>query len=132
MKWDYRRLYLVKTVRISSLIIGILMIGQWVFFIASGNVPELKTTPISIIFHIVIELITALLLIFSAIALHKPEKWKIYLAVYSQGMLGYTVVNSSGYFAQSGEWIFIVMFALLLAVSIINTVMLIRVNKNLS
>ena len=41
-------------------------------------------------------------------------------------MLGYTVVNSSGYFAQSGDYIFLFMFAILLAVSILNTAKIIN------
>lgn len=116
-------------VRFSSLIIGITMILQWVFFLLSDNVPELYTDPVSITFHIVIEIITALLLISSFILLIKPDAVKLYLTVYTQGMLGYTVVNSSGYFAQAGNWIFVIMFYCILAVSIINTCNLIKYRK---
>jgi len=46
--------------------------------------------------------------------------------IIGQGMLGYTVVNSAGYFAQSGDWIFLVMFAVLLFFSLRNLVLLIK------
>lgn len=113
----------MKFVKISSAVIGSLMIVQWVFFIVTGNVPELETAPVSIIFHISIEVLTSFLLIYAALF---SKKWAIRqtLLLYGQGMLGYTVVNSAGYFAQSGEWPFVGMFAILLGISIYNAIVL--------
>ena len=113
----------MKFVRISSAVIGSLMIIQWVFFLVTGNVPELNTTPVSIIFHICIENITAVILIYGAFLC---KKWAIRQTVllYGQGMIGYTVVNSAGYFAQSGDWLFVGMFAILLGISVYNAVLL--------
>jgi hypothetical protein len=115
----------MKFVKVSSAIIGFLMIAQWVFFIASGNVPEFKTTPISIGFHISIEIITALILIYAAL-ISRKRVVRQSLLLYGQGMLGYTVINSSGYFAQSGQWVFLLMFAILLGVSIYNAIVLFK------
>ncbi len=53
--------------------------------------------PISISFHITIEIITGSVLILTFFVLRGARQWGRYLAVYSQGMLGYTVVNSAGY-----------------------------------
>jgi len=102
------------------------MIFQWVFFLTAGQVPELETAPVSITFHIVIELITALVLITAFIVLKTPGRGRTAFAVYGQGMLGYTVVNSAGYFAQSGDWIFFVMFAVLLFFSLGNLLIIIK------
>ena len=113
----------MKFVKISSAIIGFLIIGQWVFFLITGNVPELETTPVSIGFHITIELLTALLLIFGGLICKKRIQRQVIL-LYSQGMLGYTVFNSAGYFAQNGDWLFVGMFAVLLGISIFNGVSL--------
>jgi hypothetical protein len=115
----------MKFVKNSSAVIGILMIMQWVFFIVTGNVPEFETTPVSIGFHISIEIITAILLIFASL-ICKKRVIRETLLLYGQGMLGYTVINSAGYFAQSGDWLFLGMFALILAVSIINSVQLFK------
>ncbi len=115
----------MKFVKISSAIIGMLMIAQWVFFIVTGNVPEFKTTPISIGFHISIEIMTAMLLLFSSL-ICKKRVVRETLLLYGQGMLGYTVVNSAGYFAQSGQWGFLAMFAILLAISIYNAILLFK------
>jgi hypothetical protein len=116
----------MKFVRISSLIIGLCMIFQWVFFLTTGQVPELETAPISIVFHIVIELITACVLIAVFFLLKTPRPGRTVFAAYGQGMLGYTVVNSAGYFAQSGDWIFLMMFAVLLFFSLGNLSILIN------
>jgi hypothetical protein len=115
----------MKFVKVSSAAIGILMLLQWVFFIVSGNVPEFETTPISISFHIFIEVLTAVLLIFASL-ICKKRTVRETLLLYGQGMLGYTVINSAGYFAQSGQWLFLAMFAVLLAVSIINSIQLFK------
>jgi hypothetical protein len=40
----------MKFVRVSSIVIGLLMIGQWMFFLFTGNVPELQSAPVSIPF----------------------------------------------------------------------------------
>ncbi|MCK4529816.1 MAG: hypothetical protein KAU44_01450 [Candidatus Marinimicrobia bacterium] len=115
----------MKFVKYSSAVIGMLMIMQWVFFIVTGNVPEFETTPVSIAFHISIEIITAILLIFASL-ICKKRIIRETLLLYGQGMLGYTVINSAGYFAQSGQWVFLAMFALLLVISIFNSVQLFK------
>jgi hypothetical protein len=119
----------MKFVKISSVSIGALMLFQWLFFLATGNVPELETAPVSIAFHLAIELITAIALIGTGFSLRaqKLERWV--LAAFAQGMLGYTVVNSPGYFAQSGDYALVFMFACLLAVSLINLSILYRYVK---
>ncbi len=121
----------MKTVRLSSLIIGICMITQWIFFLATGNVPELENAPVSISFHITIEIITAVLLIVLFFILKKPDTQKLHIAGYVQGMLGYTVINSAGYFAQSGDWIFLIMFAAILFLSVFNLALIIRNGRSL-
>jgi len=115
----------MKFVKYSSAIIGMLMIVQWIFFIVTGNVPEFETSPVSISFHISIEIITAILLIYASL-ICKKRVIRETLLLYGQGMLGYTVINSAGYFAQSGQWVFLGMFAVLLGISIFNTIQLFR------
>ena len=54
--------------------------------------------------------------------LREPCTWKVNFAVFGQGMLAYTSVNSAGYFAQSGQWIFLVMFIVILTLAIANAI----------
>jgi hypothetical protein len=93
--------------------VGIVMIGQWVFFISMGQVPELQSEPLRIAFHLASEGITAILLILSGVGV--LQSWKSIRIWYhvACGMLLYSVIVSPGYFAQLGQWSLVVMFALL-------------------
>ncbi len=103
-----------------SMFVGLLMISQWLFFILSGNLPEFSITPIEISIHIFVETLTALALLVSGYRLLKKKKYSIKLNILAQGMLIYAIINSSGYFAQLGQWIFVVMFAVLLILSVVS------------
>jgi len=48
---------------IYSIVVGLLMIGQWGVSLATKQVPELETEPIRIAFHLVAETLTAFALI---------------------------------------------------------------------
>jgi hypothetical protein len=96
-----------------SIIVGILMIGQWGFFISAGQVPELKTEPLSIAFHLAAEVITALMLIISGSGILMKTYWAKTASLLALGMLTYTVIVSPGYFAQQGVWAQVAIFVLL-------------------
>lgn len=107
----------MKFPAIFILIVGILMIGQWGFFLAAGQVPELQTAPWEIGHHISAEMLTALILIAGGIGLLRGARWSKVTALVGLGMVIYSCINSSGYFAQSGQWPFVGMFAVLLILS---------------
>lgn len=96
----------MKKVRLISLGIGGLILIQWLFFIITRKVPEFQTAPISISFHILIEVVTAFVLMSVYFLLKKPSRWKVNFAIFGQGMLGYTAVNSSGFLANPGSGFF--------------------------
>jgi hypothetical protein len=103
-----------------SILVGILMIGQWGFFLGTGQVPELQTEPVRITFHLAAELITAIALIFSGYLLLKMTPLSKHLALIATGMLLYTTIVSPGYFAQSGDWPIVIMFGLLIVSNLYN------------
>jgi hypothetical protein len=103
-----------------ALIVGVLMIGQWVFFLATDQVPEIKTEPIRIRFHIAAEFLTAIALIVGGVGLLTSQSFGVPLYLISMGMLLYTVVVSPGYFAQKGEWPFVGMFAVVLVLALVS------------
>lgn len=109
-----------------SILVGILMIGQWVFFLVSGQVPELQTEPIRIAFHLAAELITAIVLVFAGYLLLKKTSLSKPLALVAAGMLLYTTIVSPGYFAQLGEWPIVIMFGLLICSNLYNIVLLMK------
>jgi hypothetical protein len=52
-----------KIASIYSIIIGIAMICMWLVFIATNQVPEIKSTPIIVTYHLIAEFLTAILLL---------------------------------------------------------------------
>lgn len=97
--------------------VGVLMLVQWVFFLVTGNVPELQSAPWSITFHLAAEFLTAILLITSGVMLIKVHPLAKQVFLLAAGMVIYAMVNSAGYFAQAGDWIFVVIFGVLLALA---------------
>ena len=114
----------------SSLVIGALMLAQWTFFIAAGQVSELETEPVRIGFHLAAEAATAFALIAAGISLLRGGGSAIALGLVANGMLVYTVVVSPGYFAQKGQWPLVGMFAIVLAFAIVSIVTLAKAARD--
>ena len=94
--------------------VGTLIILQWIYFLITGSVPEFQTTPWAISFHMVAELILALVLLVSGIATLCLNPWGEKALLVALGMAIYSEINSPGYFAQLGQWVLVGMFAVLL------------------
>jgi len=109
-----------------GIVVGFVMIAQWIFFITSGNVPELQTEPYRIAFHLAAEFATALVLIVSGIGTLKSVWWGRYILLVSLGMVIYSEIVSPGYFAQLGQWALVVMFAILLVGAVVAVTKLLR------
>jgi len=103
-----------------AILVGVGMIGQWTASFISKQIPELKTEPIRIGFHLAAELTTALCLIISGIGLLISKIWSIPLFLVASGMLFYTAIVSPGYFAQKGQWGWLVMFGILIILDIVS------------
>jgi len=99
--------------------VGTLMIGQWIFLLATRQVPELKTGPASIALHLAAEFSTAVMLICGGFALLAKRPWGRQVFPVAMGMLLYTLIASPGYFAQRRAWAAVVMFAALFALALV-------------
>jgi len=102
------------------IVIGVMMLGQWAFFIATKQVPELETEPVRIGFHLAAEFTTAVALIVGGVGLLTKGGWGLTVYLISIGMLFYTVIVSPGYFAQKGEWPMVGVFAVMLILALIS------------
>jgi hypothetical protein len=103
-----------------GIIVGFGMIVQWSLSIISGGVPEFRTAPWAIAFHLAAELSTALLLIVGGIStLRSTASGKMTLLV-GLGMVIYSEIVSPGYFAQLGQWPMVGMFVILLIGAIVS------------
>ena len=110
---------------IFALLVGAGMIGQWLFFLATGQVPELETEPLRIRFHLVGEFATAIAMLVGGIALLTDQTWGRWFYLLAMGMLLYTVIVSPGYFAEKREWAFVGMFAVVFLLALVSIVLVI-------
>jgi phosphotransferase system glucose/maltose/N-acetylglucosamine-specific IIC component len=102
-----------RAAAVFAIIVGAMMFAQWAFFIAAGEVTELDTEPIRISFHLAAEFLTATALVVAGLGLAKGKSWSFPVLMLALGMLSYTIIVSPGYFAQEGEYLLVVMFAVL-------------------
>lgn len=96
-----------------GILVGLLMIAQWMVSILTGGVPEFQTAPWEIAFHLAAEMSTAALLVAGGIAALKSIRRARELLLLGLGMVIYSEMVSPGYFAQLGQWAFTAMFAVL-------------------
>ena len=99
-----------KIAIIYTLFIGISMSLMWLIFLFNDQIPELRTAPIEIIYHLAAEFVTAGLLIGSGFGLFLNKKWGFQLYLFSMGMLFYTVIVSAGYYANLQDYAMVGMF----------------------
>jgi len=102
-----------------AIVIGLGMIGQWTASYSGKQIPELETEPVRIWFHIAAEMVTALCLIVAGIGLLTTQVWSVPLYLIASGMLFYTSIVSPGYFAQKGQWAWLIMFGIILTLGVI-------------
>jgi hypothetical protein len=102
-----------------AILVGVGMIGQWTVSYVTKRIPELHSEPVRISFHIVGEMATAIILIVGGVGLLTATSWAPALFLISIGMLLYTAIVSPGYFAQKGQWIWVLIFGVLIALGII-------------
>ena len=103
-----------------AIIVGLLIFVQWAFFLITRQVPELKTERVRVLFHITDEFLTAAALIASGVGLLAQQSWAASIYPVAMGMLLYTIIVSSGYFAQKRIWPIVTMFAVLLVLTSIS------------
>jgi hypothetical protein len=111
-----------------GIVVGCLMIVQWILSIISGGVPELQSEPWRIGFHLAAEFVTAIMLISGGIAVLRSAAWGRTILLIGLGMVIYSEIVSPGYFAQLGGWSMVGMFMVLLGGAIWSVLLLVRGN----
>ena len=111
-----------------GIVVGYLMIIQWIVSIVSGSVPEFQSEPWRIGFHLAAELVTAIMLIVGGIAVLRSAAWGRTILLIGLGMVIYSEIVSPGYFAQLGGWPMVGMFFVLLGGAIWSVLLLLRAN----
>lgn len=107
-----------KAAAVFSIIVGISMILMWLMFYFTGSIPELESKPASIAMHLLAEFATAIALVIAGWGLLKAKTWSVNIYFLATGALLYTMIQSPGYFIQSGEAGFVIMFAVLIILAL--------------
>ncbi len=103
------------------IIIGAGIIGLWMMLLGTDQVPELETAKAEIIMHIIIEITMGLMALLTSFLMLKKSKLFKEVCLLTNGLLIYSVVNSSGYYMRSGDDVFVLMFAMILIFCIYST-----------
>ena len=82
------------------------------------QVPELRTEPVAIKFHITAELIMGIFSLLSGIFLLIGIPWASLIFILAMGFVIYAVINSAGYYGQKKQWSFVIMFGIILIASL--------------
>lgn len=98
-----------------QIVVGIAVAGLWAALLASGQVPEVQAGRVEIWFHLTAELTMAGLLVTAGAAVLRRTPRAGVLSVLALGWLGYSAVNSPGYYAEAGDWAAVGMFGFVVA-----------------
>lgn len=105
---------------VASIVVGSGMLGFWSAALLSRSVPEVEAGSREIWFHVVAEALTGALLVAAGIAtIAAPEaRWSAVTAATAFGALGYTLIQSPGYYVERRNPAMVAMFAGFWAVTI--------------
>lgn len=115
-----------RTAAIFAIVVGAGMLGIWILQLLTGQAREAQTAPIELTLAIAANCITAIVLLFTGAGLFRAKLWAQKMYLFALGMLDYSVIISSGYFAQQGNFAFVGMFAVLLGASVVLTAVNLR------
>jgi hypothetical protein len=101
-----------------QIIVGVSIVALWVVLLAAGQVPELDAGMRGIWFHLVAELALATLLLAAGLSLLRRRSRGRDLTSLALGALGYSAINSPGWYADRGEWGVVAMFAVIVAATV--------------
>lgn len=107
-----------RTAAVYAFVVGVSMLGMWGMFYATGSIPELETEPARIAFHLAAEFLTAIGLLIAGWGLWKSRPWADRAFLLAMGALFYTMIQSPGYFLQTGDLAMVGMFAVLILVGV--------------
>ena len=101
-----------------SVLVGVATIATWIFLLTIGDVPQAFERPFELTFHILAEVVAAILLIMAGAGLfylNSKSGWAPKLSLFSLGMLLYATINAIGAYLQEGNMSMVI---LLISVSI--------------
>ena len=104
-------------ISVYSAVVGFFMLSFWAMILLTDQVPA-EQVPWAIAFHLAGELLTAVLLIISALGLLLEKAWAKVLSPFALGMLLYTVLSAQDTTRNWATTPMVIMFAILIALTI--------------
>jgi hypothetical protein len=92
---------------------------MWIFLLGKREVPELRTKPTQIFFHLVAELLTSITLILGGVGLFMDQPWGVALFFIAIGMAIYSTINAAGFYGQLKDWPMFIVLLVFTFVSLI-------------
>ena len=114
-----------NVIAVYSILIGLFMIGYWVFALSTNLVPP-EEKPWAITFHVIAEFSTAILLIISGVGLWFSSAWARMFSALALGLLLYIAIYSPGYFAQKNNLPMVAMFIVLIVLTVAAIITLLK------
>jgi hypothetical protein len=111
-----------RPLAIYATITGSMMMAFCLFLLLGTEMTDYKLRPIEISFHMVIEFCTALMLIINGLRVIYSKGQGEGLLLVSIGMLIYTALNNTGYYAEKSSLLMIAMFLVILISAIYLTI----------
>lgn len=100
-----------------QVVLGVSIAGLWAALLVTGQVPEVEAGQTDIWFHIAAELATAAMLLLGGVSILRRYGRARPMAALALGMVAYSAIASAGYYAESGDWAFVVMFGVALGLA---------------
>lgn len=80
------------------------MLCMWFFLLIKREIPDLKTKPTQIFFHLVAEFFTSIMLIIGGLGYLTEQSWGTAVFFIAVGMLIYSTINAAGFYGQLKDW----------------------------
>lgn len=111
------------------LIIGIGILLLWAMLLSTNQVPELHTAKTEIIIHIVVEVVMGLFSIITGYLMLRNSSYFKSIMLITNGFLGYSVINSSGYYLEQLNIPMVIMFWVILLYVIVTSYKVIKMKS---
>jgi len=86
------------------ILIGIAMLCMWLLLLIKREVPDLKTKPTQIFFHLIAEFLTSIMLIIGGFGYLMNQPWGVAIFFIAVGMVIYSTINAAGFYGQLKDW----------------------------
>jgi hypothetical protein len=114
-----------KIVAIFSILMGLMMLGTWLFLFLFSGYPAARTLPIETGYLLVAEFLTSAALILAGYGILSSRKWALHLILIALGELTYCTIRFAGELGQAGSLPGLVFFTTVAAFGIIFAVYLV-------